>query len=752
MIIENYVKSVILEYTDAVIRKLKEKYRKTQSDLTEDQIEYYIQQFDLHKNDNVISKSVKGSDIFKYSFLELESIIDSNYSKKSLSSGEAKKIFDENGIQIFLGNKRENCILAKKQIENKTEKSYTWCISRDDTSNMFTNYRKNHTNGTFYLVNNDNVGRSNLYHAYVILAYNNDDDVLYKLTSAQNSGDVPSSWSEIEKKCPELTGLRSLFIPIPYTKNEKLFWGKLSDKEFSILTYDEKEDYIDAGHEMTHPQLLSAFKTDKSFINKYANLHRNVSIPIEMFSMLPESTKKLIIDKQSDPIAGAMLYDPQRKEFGSYTCSRKDVLVKEGFIFTGTLKIDCPDMTDLPARLTVNNLEINRSSITSLPSDITITGDLIIADSPVINLNVTRVLGNLMLSNVPLTNLPDDLIVGGDLRVTMSLARTISFGKNTKVHGRVMPPPLEKKYNDSVLAQKNNVQNKIIESVLRKLLEAPIVDVEDSRLIYSHPLKGIKKSDNRVGAFNKDPEDQIERYGSQEYKNNVLGKLKKFNSNIYFAPMVNYENYNKDGSEKYTKAIPFEKFEGFVKKSKEIDEFDKETLLEIFSSYKKKANVKNDALLISFGDINKIDVIFSLPSTLPSISGAIFNLRRLLDTNIAKKLTGMRLDDHIERLFNFTVNDTQDDWWEETHARQYFNINKCIKDINEASHAGNFNIDHTYMDSIRDVISKSGRLTDDKEKIFNQIKISLKRIENNAVKDRQKFDNFFRGNVVIVMM
>jgi hypothetical protein len=295
------------------------------------------------------------------------------------------------------------------------------------------------------------------------------------------------------------------------------------------------------------------------------------------------------------------------------------------------------------------------------------------------------------------------------------------------------------------------MKNQIIESVFRKLLEAPIVDVEDPRMYYSHPFKATrgKEAYGSMKGFNTMPDEQMGNFSSQEYKSQFIDKLKMFNSNIYFVPLVKYEKHPVFLPPNNIKSVPFEKFEAFIR-LQNMDEFDKETLLEIFSSYKKKANVKNDGLIISFGvgSIEQIEHDFIGEDTQKSVSGMLGNLMSLLATKESEKMTGTRIDAHMENLFNFVYDDT----FNGNLENRYAGLSWWIDEVLRLSREGNLNLDYEYLDSIQDIFEASGKMTDNKREVFNKIKNTEKIIKKKADKDRQRFDTLFRGKVFMYMV
>ena len=83
----------------------------------------------------------------------------------------------------------------------------------------------------------------------------------------------------------------------------------------------------------------------------------------------------------------------------------------------GHLDLDNTPITSLPSNLTVGgDLYLYNSKITSLPSDLKVGGSLYLSNTPIISLpSDLKVGGYLYLYNSKITSLPSDLTVGGGL-------------------------------------------------------------------------------------------------------------------------------------------------------------------------------------------------------------------------------------------------------------------------------------------------------------------------------------------------
>ena len=134
---------------------------------TEANIQKYIEAFDKYR------EKLEKKDIFQYNWAELKSALESKYPVRNIvgvdeAASDLKQIYDQNNLQIFLGDMKERCILLKKNIQQKTGQQYAWCISREDASNMFSSYRYKGDQPTFYYVYDADKPVKDIYHAVVI--------------------------------------------------------------------------------------------------------------------------------------------------------------------------------------------------------------------------------------------------------------------------------------------------------------------------------------------------------------------------------------------------------------------------------------------------------------------------------------------------------------------------------------------------------------------------------------------------------
>src|SRR6478735_3914055 len=268
--IKNFDRFINEDYSKKIKDLLIDKFLKERSGLTVNQIEYYLTEFDKNKqNPKIIQK-----DIMRYSFEELEKVIDSlpkkiNKSNKGISNIDPLDIvYDENNLLILKGDIKDKCI--------RYGYGYSWCISRSDASNMFNSYRYRLNEPNFYFIFDKDLDNSNSNHALVLLI---DKDSKYYLANADNSGDFAGTkefnWSEIVNIQPKLKELKNLFKPLPLTLTERETYSKISKilNDDNLLeyfkSYELVEAYISFGHILSNNQFINL---DDKLKLKYINL------------------------------------------------------------------------------------------------------------------------------------------------------------------------------------------------------------------------------------------------------------------------------------------------------------------------------------------------------------------------------------------------------------------------------------------------------------------------------------------------
>ena len=440
--LELFIRSVIAEaYSTGLISTLKKKWRAEAPELTDQQIEFYIDVFDRNKNSAPVQRA-KGPDVTKYSWSEIESLIDANFSTRSAHEtqieGDLKPVYTspDGTLQIFLGDRREKCVKLRQDFEGRSGKQYSWCIARSDASNMFSWHRFKEEEPVFYYIFDAERDRSDPLHACIIYV---DSGGTYTLSDAQNEGDKQYEWPQLVEMMPKLGPIKEVFKHIPLAPREREIYDKvgneLPDEEFFKLSRDLKEEYISFGHELTDAQLKNVFSLPggAELINKYCNLQQNVFIPLEIYQKLPSATKR-VIEKNFSPSKRELYefwYLGKKEIKGSLNLFNVPITsLPPGLSVGGSLKLSGTEITSLPPDLSVGGeLDLHYTKITSLPLGLNVRGNLNLSYSKIASLpSGLSVRGGLDLSGTRITSLPPDLSVGGNLFLRNMLITSLPSG------------------------------------------------------------------------------------------------------------------------------------------------------------------------------------------------------------------------------------------------------------------------------------------------------------------------------------
>ena len=401
------LRQLLFEISDSAKKKLKEKFKKENTALTDAQMDYYIGVFEKR----VANPIFKKKDLFQYTFQELEDIIDKNFprevktndSEKVDFKGSEDVVYSKNGLLILLGDIKEKCI--------RYGKGYSWCISRADASNMFFSYRMRLNEPVFYFVLDEDKPKTDIWHAIVI--YINSEGV-YNVATSANTGDKEMSWNEVEQHQPKLKGLKSVFKHIPLTAEERADYKKFKDKvdtqTYLKYSYNEKEKYIGFGHELTTEQLE---ETPKPLISKYATISFGAGLTKEMENLLPPSDRKVLRDNR-------IAY------FGEVSAMFKFYPEKlEGKTISGDVNLSKSKIESLPDGLkVVGSLDLSDSNIKFLPKGLKVGGSLSLSYSKIESLPDGLKVGKfLYLSGSNIESLPKDLKVGKDIYLNHDLEK-----------------------------------------------------------------------------------------------------------------------------------------------------------------------------------------------------------------------------------------------------------------------------------------------------------------------------------------
>jgi hypothetical protein len=238
----------LMEVSDKVKNLMRNKFQKQDPNLTDDQIDYYLNRWDRFSKTLPADKR----DITRLSFDQVKGLMDTA-EKEQETKGRGRKsnaplegeIYNKNNLVIYKGDSRPKCI--------QYGQGYSWCISRRDGANLYTKYRFRSDEPIFYFVFDKDRDQNDELHAVVIYVTKN-----YYWLSIAWKDDVPMSWEQIVSKMPKLEPLKSLFKPQPITKEEQADFDKykhdVDDDTFSNFTYPEKVKYIDFGNKISDEQ------------------------------------------------------------------------------------------------------------------------------------------------------------------------------------------------------------------------------------------------------------------------------------------------------------------------------------------------------------------------------------------------------------------------------------------------------------------------------------------------------------------
>lgn len=253
----------------------------------------------------------RGNDRFNIdsykTFKELEMLVDYVSGQRNVGDAnftdikvDGKPIFENDSVEIYFAPNKQSCI------EYKGDKPYSWCISRTDSSNMYTRYRMGTEEPSFYFIkrkremekefahwdNNEFKGTFvDKWHFFVLQVLK---DNSYVITSANNDGDVKVNWKDVIKVAPELNNLKEYFKNVPVTDEEKKNYAKfkagLTDEEFSKLTYANKNYFIDVAVDLSNPLSDNKFSSlPDDLKNKYINL--GIGLTNNQFELIKDNPK-----------------------------------------------------------------------------------------------------------------------------------------------------------------------------------------------------------------------------------------------------------------------------------------------------------------------------------------------------------------------------------------------------------------------------------------------------------------------------
>ena len=322
---------------------LMEKFKKENTNLTEDILEFYIGQY-ITNFDELYEQMPSPTNL---TFNEFEHYIDGMdkglAGEEKSSTEDIEIVYDKNNLLIFQPKTRDQCIRLKN--------GRSWCTSREGGSNLFYNYRLDNKRTLYYVIDQDK-DYSDVNFAVVVLVDPDGDASLADGTnSGRYSGHQNIPWKEITEKIPKLKGLENLFKPSPLTSDEletikkiksfgrnvgqnpmEIFGSedmvelwleietpRLSDEQFEDITPKLRKKYIALGHDLTAGMIkIADAETRKYYIGKKLE-----SIKTKSLSQLSE------VDIAILNLPGmAKLKEELKSKFATDFVSDNDVVIK----------------------------------------------------------------------------------------------------------------------------------------------------------------------------------------------------------------------------------------------------------------------------------------------------------------------------------------------------------------------------------------------------------------------------------------
>lgn len=232
---------VLREYNEKLLNQITKKFQEEVPGLDTEIIRIYINRFIQIKN----SPNVTEKDITKYTWKQLETVVDSNQPKRikagKINDGEpgedSNLVYNENGLRIYVGKTKNACI--------KYGNGYSFCISSRGEENMYTHYRFDLVGTPYFIFDDtktseqdDNMNFINPDHLLVLFVHEptyKEGDFWYTITTADNQGEEEFDiFNKIEDKYPRLKGMKELFKPVEVDPKEKKI-HEINKKYYSLL-------------------------------------------------------------------------------------------------------------------------------------------------------------------------------------------------------------------------------------------------------------------------------------------------------------------------------------------------------------------------------------------------------------------------------------------------------------------------------------------------------------------------------------
>lgn len=312
-------------YGKLITKKLGDKFKSENPNLTPDQIVFYISSYmDIL---NEIPVDVKRVD--EMSFSEFEHLIDSILAKKGGSETKRSDVsnidlvYNQNNLKIFAPKTKDQCI--------KLRNGRSWCTSREGEGNMYYNYRLGHERTLYYVIDED-MDFNDLNFASVILVDTDGEKAMAdKSNTGRFGGSTNMPWSEIVAKVPKLRGLENLFVPNPLTQEERELIKKVKNTrvgENPMESFDSLEE-VEMWLEYNSPRL-----SDEQYSNLTAPLKKKyISLGMKLSSRMIQQSEpevlKYYISKQIDKIKSTNVKDLSSEDISLLNTPMLKILKKE---------------------------------------------------------------------------------------------------------------------------------------------------------------------------------------------------------------------------------------------------------------------------------------------------------------------------------------------------------------------------------------------------------------------------------------
>jgi hypothetical protein len=233
-----YEEMMLLEFSDAAIRKITAKFS---NDASEEDVRRELADFEKYK------ANIEKKDPFQYkTWIELTEVIHAAKAavnnkkdfKKANIEGVANAddiVADDDNVTIYRGDSQDRCVLYGR--------GYSFCISRPAGGNMFTNYRLG-KESTFYFIFFKKKSPEENDHIMVLDHTKNGYEWTFKNNRTRP---VAGGWDEIVSKYDELAKYKDLLQNKKLTEEERVFATRLqgfsrnpSLQKFKEFTYEEQ--------------------------------------------------------------------------------------------------------------------------------------------------------------------------------------------------------------------------------------------------------------------------------------------------------------------------------------------------------------------------------------------------------------------------------------------------------------------------------------------------------------------------------